>query len=54
MRVRVHLLHNVRGIYVEPLKVYLAKHREAVKGDKPEKDGKSKGKGDDDAADDDE
>jgi nuclear transcription Y subunit beta len=40
--------------YVEPLKVYLAKYREAVKGDKPEKDGKGKGMGDDDDDDDDE
>jgi len=28
--------------YVEPLKIYLAKYREAVKGEKPEKAGKKK------------
>ena len=28
--------------YVEPLKIYLAKYREAVKGEKPEKNGKKK------------
>ena len=38
--------------YVEPLRLYLAKYREAVKGDKPEKKGKDKGCGDDDAGDD--
>lgn len=27
--------------YVEPLKVYLAKYREAVRGDKPEKPGRA-------------
>jgi nuclear transcription Y subunit beta len=28
------------GKYVEPLKIYLAKYREAVKGEKPEKMGR--------------
>jgi nuclear transcription Y subunit beta len=39
--------------YVEPLKIYLAKYREAVKGDKPEKKSKDKGGGvaDDEAGD---
>ena len=29
--------------YVEPLKIYLHKYREAVKGEKPEKNKKKKG-----------
>lgn len=29
--------------YVEPLKLYLSKYREAVRGDKPEKSGGSSG-----------
>jgi nuclear transcription Y subunit beta len=38
--------------YVEPLKIYLAKYREAVKGEKPEKKGKDRGGVDDEAGDD--